>query len=98
MRGFTAGGTSEYRNDTSRSRDGEEMEGGLQVGNHDSADKQGGHSEMREAHGKGFVPSLLRGDPQHSPEDLHIRQHNRNKTSKSKNGTKVRSPASMRQK
>ncbi|KAK4807508.1 hypothetical protein QYF61_023731 [Mycteria americana] len=29
MRGFTAGGTTEYRNDTTRSRDGEEMEGGF---------------------------------------------------------------------
>ena len=29
MRGFTAGGTTEYRTDTTRSRDGEEMEGGF---------------------------------------------------------------------
>ncbi|KAK4806082.1 hypothetical protein QYF61_010291 [Mycteria americana] len=61
--------------------------GGLQVGNHGSADKQGDHSQVRDARGKGFVPSLLRGDPQHSPEDLHIGQHNENKTPKSKDKT-----------
>ncbi|KAK4806697.1 hypothetical protein QYF61_027698 [Mycteria americana] len=54
--------------------------GGLQVGNHGSADKQGDHGQVRKAHGKGFVASLLRGDPQHSPEDLHIGQHDENKT------------------
>ena len=29
MRGFSAGGTIEYRTDTTRSSDGEEMEGGF---------------------------------------------------------------------
>jgi len=53
---------------------------GIQVGKYASADKQGDHSQVREARRKGFVPSLLRGDPQHSPEDLHIGQHNQNKT------------------
>ncbi|KAK4805612.1 hypothetical protein QYF61_016462 [Mycteria americana] len=50
MRGFTVGGTTEYRTATTRSRDGEEMEGGF------------------------------RGDSQHGPEDLHIGQHDENKT------------------
>jgi len=56
--------------------------GGFQVGKYSSADKKGDHSKVREARGKGFVPSLLRRDPQHGPEDLHIRQHNENKTGK----------------
>lgn len=34
---------------------------------------------MREACGKGFVPSLLTGHPQHSPEDPHIGEKNENK-------------------
>ena len=33
MRGFTAGGTTECRNDTTRSRDGEEMEKGFRLAN-----------------------------------------------------------------
>ena len=33
MRGFTTGGTTEYRTATSRSRDGEEMEGGFREAN-----------------------------------------------------------------
>ncbi|KAK4811210.1 hypothetical protein QYF61_021281 [Mycteria americana] len=33
MRGFTAGGTTEYRNDTTRSRDVVEMEGGFRWAN-----------------------------------------------------------------
>jgi len=57
------------------------------MGKYCSADKQGDHSQVREAHGKGFVPSLLRGDPQHGPEDLDIGEHNENKTAKSYTGT-----------
>ena len=60
---------------------------GLQVGHHHSVDKQGDHGQVREARGKGFVPSLLRGDPQHGPEDLHIGHHNENKTSPNKKTT-----------
>ena len=45
--------------------------GGLQVGKDGSADKQADHGQVREARGKGFVPSLLRGDLQHGPEALH---------------------------
>ncbi|KAK2513240.1 hypothetical protein Q9966_016191 [Columba livia] len=56
--------------------------GGLQVGKHGSADKQGDHGQVREAGGKGFVPSLLRGDPQHGPQDLHIGHHYEHKTAK----------------
>jgi len=52
------------------------------MGKNASAEKQGDHGQVREASGKGFVPSLLRGDPQHGPEDLHIGQHNENKTTK----------------
>ncbi|KAK4806041.1 hypothetical protein QYF61_007018 [Mycteria americana] len=48
--------------------------GGLQVGKHGSAEKQGDHGQVR-------------GDPQHSPEDLHIGQHEENKTSKNKKST-----------
>ncbi|XP_042645143.1 LOW QUALITY PROTEIN: scavenger receptor cysteine-rich type 1 protein M130-like [Tyto alba] len=33
VRGFTAGGTTEYRTDSTRTRDGEEMEGGLREAN-----------------------------------------------------------------
>ena len=80
MRGFTAGGTTEYRTASSRSRGGEGYGMGLQVGKNTSDYKQGDHSQVREARGKGFVLSLLRGDPQHSPDDLHIGQHNENKT------------------
>jgi len=50
------------------------------VGKHDSAEKQGDHSQVREARGEGFVPSLLRGHPQHGPEDLHVGEKNENKT------------------
>ena len=56
--------------------------GRLQVGKHASANKEGDHSQVGEAHGEGFVPSLLRGHPQHSPEDLHIGEKNESKTSK----------------
>jgi len=42
---------------------------------------------VREARGEGFVLSLLGGDPQHSPEDLHIRQNNENKTPQTYNST-----------
>ncbi|KAK4805602.1 hypothetical protein QYF61_016452 [Mycteria americana] len=48
--------------------------GGLQVGKHGSAEKQGDHGQVR-------------GDPQHSPEDLHIGQHDENKTSQNKKST-----------
>ncbi|KAK4805992.1 hypothetical protein QYF61_006969 [Mycteria americana] len=65
----------------------------LQVGKHGSNEKQGEHSQVREARGKGFVLSLLRGDPQHSPEDLHIGQHNENKTPKCKRETKHKKPS-----
>ena len=54
--------------------------GRLQVGKHGSAEKQGEHSQVREARGEGFVPSLLRGHPQHGPEDLHIGRNNEDKT------------------
>jgi len=53
---------------------------GFQVGQHGSTDKQGDHGQMRNARGEGFVPSLLRGHPQHGPEDLHTGQHNEKKT------------------
>jgi len=53
---------------------------GLQVGKEASADREGDHGQVREARGKGFVPSLHGGHPQHSPEDLHVRKHNGNKT------------------
>ncbi len=43
---------------------------------HGSAEKQGEHGQVREARGEGFVPSLLRGHPQHGPEDLHIGHNN----------------------
>ena len=33
MRGFRAGGTTEYRTDRDRSRDGEEIEGGFKLAN-----------------------------------------------------------------
>ena len=44
------------------------------VGKHASGDKEGDHSQVREARGESFVPSLLRGHHQHSPENLHIRE------------------------
>jgi len=47
---------------------------------------------VREAHGKCFVPSLHRGDPPHSPEELHIGQHNENKTAKRNKCTDVKKP------
>ena len=53
---------------------------GIQEGKETSTDKQRDHSQVREACGKGFVLSLLRGHPQHSPEDLHIGEKNENKT------------------
>ena len=52
------------------------------MGKRGSAEKEGDHGQVREARGKGFVASLLRGDPQHSPEDLHIGQHNETKKPK----------------
>ncbi|KAK4806056.1 hypothetical protein QYF61_007033 [Mycteria americana] len=48
--------------------------GGPQIGKHGSAEKQGDHGQVRR-------------DPQHSPEDLHIGQHDENKTSKNKKST-----------
>ena len=60
---------------------------GLQVGKEASADREGDHGQVREARGKGFVPSLLEGHPQHSPEDLHIGKHDENETSKSQHST-----------
>jgi len=54
--------------------------GRLQVGKHASGDKEREHRKVREARGEGFVPSLLRGHPQHGPEDLHTGQHNEDKT------------------
>ena len=56
----------------------------LQKGKHGSTEKQGDNSQMREARGEGFVPSLLKGHPQHSPEDLHIGEKNKNRTPKDK--------------
>ena len=53
---------------------------GFQVGQKVSADKEGDHDQVGEARGEGFVPSLLRGHPQHSPEDLHIGEKNESKT------------------
>ena len=44
------------------------------IGKHASGDKEGNHSQVREARGESFVPSLLRGHPQHGPEDLHIEE------------------------
>ena len=61
---------------------------GLQVGKKGRAEKQGEHSQVREARGEGFVPSLLRGHPQHSPEDLHIGHNNEDKTPKDSTDTK----------
>ena len=55
---------------------------GFQVGQKVSADKEGDHGQVGEAHGEGFVPSLLRGHHQHGPEDLHIGEKNENKTPK----------------
>ena len=66
--------------------------GGLQVGKHGSAEEQGEHSQVREGGGKGFVPSLITGDPQNDPEDLHIGEHNEHKTSKSYTGTNSKKP------
>ena len=43
---------------------------------------------MREAHGEGFVLSLLRGHPQHGPEDLHIGHNNEDKTPNKDKDTK----------
>ena len=65
---------------------------GLQVGKKASADKQGEHNQVREARGEGFVPSLLRGHPQHGPEDLHIGDNNENKTSNTNKGTSTEEP------
>ena len=61
---------------------------GFQVGQHGRAEKQGEHSQVREARGEGFVPSLLKGHPQHGPEDLHIGQNNENKAPKHSKDTK----------
>ena len=62
--------------------------GGLHVGKKACADKQRDHGQVREARGEGFVPSLLRGHPQHGPEDLHIRHNNEDKTPKTCTDTK----------
>ena len=56
--------------------------GGLQIRKCGSADKEEDHSQVREARGEGFVPSLLRGHPQHGPEDLHIGHNNEDKAPK----------------
>ena len=53
---------------------------GFQVGQKVRADKERDHGQVREARGEGFVPSLLRGHPQHGPEDLHIGEKNESKT------------------
>jgi len=55
---------------------------GLQVDKHTGAAIQGDHNQVREIRGKAFVLSLLRGDPQHCPVNLHIGQHNGKKTLK----------------
>ena len=47
---------------------------------------------MREARGKGFVLSLLRGHPQHGPEDLHIGEHDESKTPQNQKTTKCEKP------
>ncbi|KAK4805990.1 hypothetical protein QYF61_006967 [Mycteria americana] len=72
MRGFNAGGTTEYRTATTRSRDGEEMEGGFR---------------------KATMPVLTSRETTASPEDLHIGQHNENKTPKSKDKTGDKKPS-----
>jgi len=54
--------------------------------------RQGDHGQVREARGKGFVPSLLRGDPQHSPEDLDVGHHNEHKTTNCYTGTNQDKP------
>ncbi|KAK4806049.1 hypothetical protein QYF61_007026 [Mycteria americana] len=77
MRGFTAGGTTEYRTATARSRDGEKMEGGF---------RQATMAVLINRE------TTARGDPQHGPEDLHIGQHNENKASKIKKNAKHKQP------
>ncbi|KAK4806501.1 hypothetical protein QYF61_021337 [Mycteria americana] len=67
MRGFTAGGTTEYRTATTISSNGEEMEGGFR------------EATMTVLINK---ETTARGDLQHCPEDLHIGQHNENKPHK----------------
>ena len=65
---------------------------GFQVGNNACTEKQGDHSQVREARGEGFMPSMLRGHPQHGPEDLHIGEQNESKTAKTKNTTSHKKP------
>ncbi|KAK4806488.1 hypothetical protein QYF61_013981 [Mycteria americana] len=67
MRGFTAGGTTEYRTATTISSNGEEMEGGFR------------EATMTVLINK---ETTATGDLQHCPEDLHIGQHNENKPHK----------------
>ncbi|KAK4806070.1 hypothetical protein QYF61_010279, partial [Mycteria americana] len=50
MRGFNAGGTTEYRTATTRSRDGEEMEGGFSGGNGSKVKNR--EVEEEEVHGR----------------------------------------------
>ena len=65
---------------------------GFQVGQKVSADKEGNHGQVREARGEGSMPSLLRGHPQHGPEDLHIGHNNEDKTSNTNKGTSTEEP------
>ncbi|KAK4806502.1 hypothetical protein QYF61_021338 [Mycteria americana] len=77
MRGLTAGGTIEYRPATTRFRDGEDMEGGFRQAN------------------KAVIKNretTARGDLQHCPEDVHIGQHNENKTHKYHKDTNHNNP------
>ncbi|TRZ08826.1 hypothetical protein HGM15179_018283 [Zosterops borbonicus] len=92
MRGFRAADSTEYRTDKVRSRDMEEMERGFKMSKQGSAEEKGDHGQVREASGKGFVLSLLRGDPQHSPENLHIGKNNEHKPNKYQTGTNSNEP------
>ncbi|KAK4805578.1 hypothetical protein QYF61_009343 [Mycteria americana] len=66
--------------------------GGLQGGKYSSPEEEGDHGQVREARGKGFVWSLLIWDPQHSPEDQYIGQHNGSKTPKCKTDANYKKP------
>ena len=59
---------------------------------HTIGDKQGNCGQVRDARGEDFVPSLLRGHPQHSPEDLHVGHNNEDKTPKYGKDTKHNKP------
>ena len=54
----------------------------LHVGKKGRAEKQAEHDQVREARREGFVLSLLRGHPQHGPEDLHVGHNNEDKRAK----------------